>query len=221
VTTLLDLRLDLAGDAAATGIRVAAVVLAAGSSRRMGGRAKLLLDVRGEPMIRRTVANVLAAAPVETVVVTGDRAGGIAAALAGLPVRLVHNPRHAEGQPTSVAAGVRALSVACDAVMVALGDQPQVTPADLRALVAAYERLAEPSILVPHFGGRRGNPVIFAVRHVPEVLSGSVRVGCRHLIEAHPDAVAAVEMASDAYTVDCDTPEDYAALLRRLGGTGA
>ena len=114
--------------------------------------------------------------------------------------------------------GVRALSAACDAVMIGLGDQPQVMAEDLRALVAAYEGLTQPSILVPQFDGRRGNPIIFAVRHVPEVLRGTVRVGCRRLIENHADEVAAVEMASDVFTTDCDTPEEYAELLRRLGG---
>jgi molybdenum cofactor cytidylyltransferase len=218
MTVVLDLKLDLAAAAAPVGTRVAAVVLAAGSSRRMGGRHKLLLDVLGQPMIRQTVENVLAAAPVETVVVTGDRAAAIEAVLAGLPIRYVRNSRHEEGQPTSVAAGVRALTEPCDAVMIVLGDQPQVTPRDLRALIAAYEGLAQPSILVPHFRGRRGNPIIFAVRHVPEVLRGTVKVGCRRLIESHADEVAAVEMASDAFTTDCDTPEEYAELLRRLGG---
>lgn len=221
MTVALDLRIDLAVEAAPAGTRVAAVVLAAGSSRRMGGRHKLLLDVLGQPMIRRTVENVLAAAPVETVVVTGDRAAEIEAVLDGLPIRHVRNPKHEEGQPTSVAVGVRALSAPCDAVMIVLGDQPQVTAEDLRALVATYEGLTQPSILVPHFHGRRGNPVILAVRHVPEVLRGTVKVGCRRLIESHADEVAAVEMASDVFTTDCDTPENYAELVRRLGGRPA
>ena len=134
-------------------------------------------------------------------------------ALAGLPIRLVHNAIHEQGQPTSVAAGVRALAAPCDAVMVVLGDQPQVRPQDFRALVAAYESLNQQSILVPHFRGQRGNPIIFAVRHVPDIVRGAVKVGCRRLIETHPDQVAAVEMASDVFTADCDTPEDYERLL--------
>ena len=197
--------------------RIAAVVLAAGSSRRMGDRHKLLLDIAGEPMIRRTVRNVLDSSPVETVVVTGHRADEVEAVLADLPVKIVRNPDHENGQPTSVAAGIRALSVPCDAIMVALGDQPQVTAADLAELVAAYGKLDGPSILVPHHHGQRGNPVVFAARHVPAVLSGSVNVGCRRLIETHGDEVARVEMESDAFTVDCDTPEDFENLRRRLG----
>ncbi len=216
MTTLLDLKLNIRGMPRAEGPRVATVVLAAGASRRMGEH-KLLLDVGGEPMIRRTVRNALGFASSETVVVTGHRAEEVEAALAGLPIRLVRNPFHEQGQPTSVAAGVRALTLTCDAVMVILGDQPQVTPAHMRALVEAWEKREDNAIVVPHHEGKRGNPIVFGVRHVPEVVSGVVNVGCRRLIETHPDNVARVEFDSDVYTVDCDTPEDYARLLARMG----
>jgi len=218
VTGLLDLETAFRATSPPGKIRVAAVILAAGSSRRMGGRHKLLLDIAGEPMIRRTVRNVLASTAGETVVVTGHRAEEVGGTLADLAVRIVNNPHHEQGQPTSVVAGVRALSKPCDAVMVVLGDQPQVTQADLDELIAAYGRLEGASILVPHYGGRRGNPVIFAARHIPGVLSGTVNVGCRHLIETHADEVACVEMGSEAYALDCDTPEDYEGLLLRLRG---
>jgi len=184
----------------------------------MGEAPKLLLDVGGVPMIRRTVENVVAFAPAETVVVTGHRAAEIEQALAGLPVRCVHNPRHQEGQPTSVAAGVGALTAHCNAVMVVLGDQPLVTADDMRALVAAYEALDAESILVPHHAGQRGNPVIFAARHIPAVIGGGLNVGCRHLIDSHAVQVARTEFASDVYTLDCDTPDDYRRLIERSRG---
>jgi molybdenum cofactor cytidylyltransferase len=216
MNTLLDLKLDIRGAPRAEGTRVATVVLAACASRRMGDRHKLLLDVGGEPMIRRTVRNALAFASVETVVVTGHRAPEVEAALAGLPVELVRNPFHEQGQPTSVAAGVRALTAPCDAVMIVLGDQPQVTAAHMRTLVEAWEKRNDDVILVPQHAGRRGNPIVFGVRYVPEVVSGVVNVGCRRLIETHPDNLARVEFDSDVYTTDCDTPEDYRQLLARM-----
>ena len=91
-----------------------------------------------------------------------------------------------------------------------------MTPDHLRALVAAYGGIEAASILVPHVRGKRGNPVLFAARHIPAVLSGGVNIGCRHLIETHGDDVARVEFESDVYTVDCDTPDDYRRLLDRL-----
>lgn len=206
---------------APSGILVSAVVLAAGMSSRMGDRFKPLLDVRGEPMIRRTVGNVLAVHPVETIVVTGHRAEEVEAALAGLAVRLVRNENHRQGQPTSVAAGVRALASFCQAVMVVLGDQPLVAPADLQALIDTYVGLEQGSILVPHHAGKRGNPILFAARHIPAVVTGDINVGCRHLIESHAEDVARVEFASDVYTLDCDTPDDYARLLARISAVAA
>jgi molybdenum cofactor cytidylyltransferase len=197
---------------------VSAVVLAAGLSSRMGGPHKLLLDVGGQPMLRRVVTAVLAVQPAEVVVVTGHRAADIRAALDGLPVRFVDNPAFAEGQPGSVVAGVRALTAFCHAVMIVLGDQPLLTPAALTRLIEAYATAPEGrSILVPSSGGARGNPVLFAARHIPEIQAGAMKVGCRRLIETYPDEVALIEMADAAFTQDCDTPEDYAALQARLG----
>jgi molybdenum cofactor cytidylyltransferase len=196
---------------------VSAVVLAAGLSSRMGGPHKLLLDVGGEPMLRRVVRSVLAVDPAEVIVVTGYRAEDIKAALDGLPVRFVHNPAFAEGQPGSVVAGVRALTAFCHAVMIVLGDQPLLTPEVLGRLIGAYGTAPDGrSILVPTSGGERGNPVLFAARHIPEIQAGGMKVGCRRLIETYPDEVALIEMADDAFTQDCDTPADYELMQARL-----
>jgi molybdenum cofactor cytidylyltransferase len=198
--------------------KVSAVVLAAGLSSRMGGPHKLLLDVGGQPMLRRVVEAVLAVQPAEVVVVTGFRAPEITAALDGLAVRFVDNPAYADGQPGSVVAGVRVLTALCDAVMIVLGDQPLLTPASLARLIAAFRTVPEGrSILVPTSGGQRGNPVLFAARHIPAIQAGRMKLGCRRLIETYPDQVALIEMADDAFTQDCDTPEDYAAMQARLG----
>jgi molybdenum cofactor cytidylyltransferase len=195
---------------------MSAVVLAAGLSSRMGGPHKLLLDVNGEPMLRRVVRAVLTVASAEVVVVTGYQAEDIRAVLSGLAVRFAHNPDFAAGQPGSVVTGVRALTAFCHAVMIAPGDQPLLTPAALGRLIAAYAKAPEGrSILVPASGGKRGNPVLFAARHIPEIQAGDLRVGDRRLIESYPDRVALIEMADDAFIRDCDTPEDYAAMTRR------
>jgi molybdenum cofactor cytidylyltransferase len=169
---------------------VSAVVLAAGLSSRMGGPHKLLLDVGGEPMLRRVVRSVLGLNPAEVVVVTGYRADDVKASLDGLPVRFVHNPDFADGQPGSVLAGVRALTVFCHAMIIVLGDQPLLTPPALSRLIEAYATAPT---------GR------------------SMKIGGGRLIETYPDEVALTEMADDAFTQDCDTPEDYVVLQARLG----
>ena len=92
--------------------------------------------------------------------------------------------------------------------MIVLGDQPLLTPASLARLIAAFRTVPEGrSILVPTSGGQRGNPVLFAARHIPAIQAGRMKLGCRRLIETYPDQVALIEMADDAFTQDCDTPE--------------
>src|SRR5262245_29822325 len=103
---------------------IAAVVLAAGLSRRMG-RPKLLLPVEGgKSLLQLAVERVLASGLTDVVVVVGGEARAMEAALAGLPVRIIVNPHHAEGQSTSIVAGLDALRADTEAVVVALGDQP-------------------------------------------------------------------------------------------------
>jgi molybdenum cofactor cytidylyltransferase len=197
--------------------RYSAVVLAAGASTRMAGRHKLLLPLGGEPVIRRTVRAVLGANPREVVVVTGNQADAVANALAGLDAKMVFNPRHAEGQMTSVATGVAALEARCDAVMICLGDMALLESADYEELADAFAAQSRAAILVPWRDGIRGNPVVFASSFIPEVLAGNRNLGCRKLIADHPEDVHAYEPGHDRFFVDLDTPRDYARLRERLG----
>lgn len=197
-------------------VRFSAVVLAAGTSSRMQGRNKLLLPVDGEPAIRRTVRSVLTAAPQEVVVITGFEASAVAAALDGLPVRVQVNDRFEEGQMSSVAAGVAALSRSTDAVMICLGDMVLLTGADYRELADACSGIGDKSILVPWYEGRRGNPVVFAQWRVPDVVAGRCNPGCRRLIDDHPDDVFGYDASHDRVVTDMDTPSDYARVLDRV-----
>jgi len=197
--------------------RFSGIVLAAGTSSRMPGAHKLLLPIGGEPIIRRTVCCVLEANPQELVVVTGYQEPGIREALAGLPVRFEANPAFEQGQMGSVAVGARALRLVADAVMVCLGDMALLAGEDYRELVRAFSGLSGRSILVPHFAGRRGNPVLLAWRHLPQLIRGYPKLGCRKLIDEHPQEVFAYAAAHDRFVFDVDTPEDYSRLVRRLG----
>ena len=192
--------------------RAAAVVLAAGSSRRMGPENKLLLPIEGEPMVRRAVRQVLGAGCVEVVVVLGHAAEDVAHALAGLGARSVLNRDHASGQVSSVRAGLGALCEPVDAVMICLGDQPLLTSADLRAVLDAYGGRPHGSILVPFVGGRRGNPVVIDAESARETLERGTHFGCRHFIDQHPERVYRWPAPSDHYVRDVDEPADYQAL---------
>jgi molybdenum cofactor cytidylyltransferase len=201
---------------AATAPAFSAVVLAAGMSSRMAGKHKLLLPIDGEPAVRRTVRALRAAGPEEVVVVTGFNGRAVIDALDDLPVRFQFNPRYADGQMTSVAAGVAALFAPCNVVLVCLADQVLLEPGDYREIVDAYAAMPRGSILIPVCNGQRGNPVAFSASYAAEVASGHVNPGCRKLIAEHPDEVFIHEAAHDRFALDMDTPEDYARILRRL-----
>ena len=199
-----------------------AVLLAAGSSSRMEGGFKQLLPLPTanglEPAVRVTARAILAANPVEVVVVTGHRAREVMSALADLPVSLCSNPRHTEGQMTSVKAGLSALQASCTAVMVCLADMVLTRPEDYRTLADIFVDLPRDAILVPQHNGQRGNPVTFAASRVPEVLSGTINPGCRQLIADHPQDIVCREFGHDRYTTDMDTLADYVHIRERLTG---
>jgi molybdenum cofactor cytidylyltransferase len=195
--------------------RIAAIVLAAGQSRRMGGPNKLLAPVEGKPMVRRSVESVLASGAAPVIVVLGHQRERVAAALEGLEVRLVENPDFATGLSTSLKRGLAEVPSSADAALICLGDMPFVTPAELGRLAAAFNPTEGRAIVVPTRAGKRGNPVLFARRFFAEMKEVAGDSGAKHLIGAYPEALAEVEMASDGVLTDIDTPESLARVTRR------
>jgi molybdenum cofactor cytidylyltransferase len=188
-------------------------VLAAGLSRRMGAPNKLLLPLRGEPMIRRVLENVLAAPFAEVVVVLGHQAAEVGAAIGPLGVRSIVNDDFASGQVSSVRAGLAALKQRTDAVMICLGDQPSLTAADLCDAQAAFARRSHGSVLVPMYGEQRGNPVIIDWSSAEETLARGTHFGCRHFMDENPSRVCAWQSPNEHFVRDIDQPADYEALL--------
>jgi molybdenum cofactor cytidylyltransferase len=182
----------------------------------MPGRHKLLLPLGAKPVIRHTVERLLAAGPLEVVVVTGFQSREIGATLADLPVTVQPNPRYLEGQMTSAAVGAGALTRATDAVMMCLGDMAVLEPGDYVELVKVYTDQTDRSIVIPYFGEHRGNPILFASSFIHEVASGERHIGCKKLANEYPDDVHRYQAGHDRYTTDLDTPEDYARVLERL-----
>lgn len=197
---------------------VAAILLAAGESRRMGIANKLELPVAGVPLLRRSARTLLASRLREIVVVLGHAADSSRRLLQGLPLALVENPHYREGQMSSVDRGLEALATAADGVMVCLADQPLLTTTDIDRLIDAFDRQRDSAILVPTWHGRRGNPVILAWNQRATILQGRRNLGCKHLIERNPGLVVSVAMPNDHVVFDLDTPGDYAAAEERLSG---
>jgi len=191
---------------------VSAVLLAAGSGSRFGGR-KLLAPYRGRPLIEASLAN-LAEAPVnETVVVVGDGADRMREISEPYGVRVVENPDWRRGQSTSVRAGLLALGPEVRAAVVLLADQPLVGPGAVERLVAAFERGAE--VAVATYGGKRRNPVLFSRAVWPLLLRELSRdEGARAVLRRHLDLVTEVPCDGVGDPVDVDTAEDMRSLER-------
>ena len=193
--------------------RIAAVVLAAGSSRRMGTN-KLLESVDGQPIVARVVDTALASQASRVLVVTGHQQPEVVAALAGRPVTFAHNPAHAGGLGSSLRTGIEALPGDVDGALICLGDMPDVRPDTLDRLIAAYSPAENRAICVPTTGGRRGNPVLWDRRFFAEMSAVAGDVGARHLIGSHADHVVEVALDDPGILLDVDTPDALEALRR-------
>ena len=194
---------------------IAAVVLAAGRSTRMGATNKLTADYDGKALVRRVVEAALETGARPVIVVCGHERDAVRACLEGLDVSFVENPAFADGLSTSLRAGIAALAEDIDAAVVMLGDMPLVRPAHVRRLVAAFE--AEPAGIaaVPVHDGEWGNPVILARALFAEVSTLTGDAGARKLLQAHKDKVIEVPIGEDAVSLDIDTPEALEALRAR------
>jgi molybdenum cofactor cytidylyltransferase len=190
--------------------RVAAVILAAGQSRRMGPSNKLLADVAGKPMVVHVADAVQSSQARPVLAVVGHQADAVRAALAGHDIMFIDNPDFAEGISGSLKHGLRALPRGIDGAIICLGDMPRVTAAQIDRLVAAFNPVEGRAICVPTFNGKRGNPVLFARRFFEEMESVSGDVGARHLIGEAPEQVCEVEMEDRGILLDIDTPEALA-----------
>jgi len=194
---------------------IAGLVLAAGQSRRMGARNKLLAEIDGVAMVRRVAEAVIASKAEPVLVVTGHEADRVRDALDGLAVGFVDNPDFKDGISASLRHGLAALPQDCDGVLVCLGDMPRVDAAMLDKLIAAFAPERGKDICVPVHQGKRGNPVLWGKRHFAEMRDVAGDVGAKHLIGRNAEAVQEVAIDQDGVLIDVDSPDALAALTAR------
>jgi len=186
---------------------VAAIVLAAGRSTRMGGPNKLLAELSGKKLVRIATEQALASKASEVIVVTGHQAELVEQALAGLKVKFVRNPDFAGGLASSVKSGIAAVSKDADGALICLGDMPLIDANLLDRLIEAFDPDRGNLIVVPVAEGRRGNPVLWSRRFFSELLTLDGDIGARHLIAKHAEAVAEVPVDGESAFLDIDTPQ--------------
>lgn len=193
--------------------KVAAVLLAAGASRRFGS-PKMLADVSGEPLVRRVARSFVEAGFAEVAVVLAPGAGDVAAALEGLGVATVINPRPADGMLSSVQAGLSSLSSGCGRIALSPADLPGLTAPVLRRLLARLPPATPLGVAVPAGEGRRGHPLVIPAALVPRILSWEPGRRLSDLLREPDVQVFEVPGFGIEILHDVDVPSDLAAAVR-------
>jgi len=192
---------------------ICAIVLAAGCSSRMGTQ-KLLLPFGQGTVISHIVNQLLKSKVTKTYVVVGHKSEQIIEELSDKPITIVHNPEYKSGMLSSVRAGIRDLPQECDAVLIALGDQPSITT-NLIDEIIRYFSVTDKKIIVPKYNDKRGHPILFSNIFKNEILTNFDDVGLRGILRAHDNDVYEMNATDRSVISDMDYPQDYQQEINR------
>jgi molybdenum cofactor cytidylyltransferase len=188
---------------------LAAMILAAGLSSRMGDHKILLAWSDGRTVIEQIITQVQAAQIDPIYVVIGHRADEVHAKVTPFGVQTVYNPEYAVGELlSSLKAGLRALPAEINGVMVILGDQPGIQPGVIRQVAAAFIS-GQGEIIAARYNGERGHPIVIHRRYWDELLALPSTSAPRDVINRHKEALVFVDVIGQMPLADIDTPEDY------------
>ena len=186
-----------------------AVLLAAGRSERMGRNNKLLLNVDGIPLVRKSAINILNSNVTSMTVVTGFDENKIINALSGLNVNFVKNINFQEGLSSSLKAGLANITPTPSAVIICLADMPKIQPEHINQLIENFDPLKGWEICIPTNNGKRGNPVLIGSRFFPYIFETSGDFGAKQVMKQHSDKIVEVEIGTSDIHFDIDTQDEY------------
>ncbi|HWU27382.1 MAG TPA: nucleotidyltransferase family protein [Rhizomicrobium sp.] len=190
--------------------RIAAVILAAGLSSRMGHN-KLTAMIGGKPLLRRVAEAAIASNARPIISVIANDANDVECALQGLDIEIVRNVYSPMGLSTSLIKGINAVPDDCDGAAVLLGDMPAISGRLIDKLIAAFDPAKGRAICVATHRAKRGNPVLWSRQFFSEIRRLEGDVGAKSLLGAHAGLVFEVEAGDEAPLIDIDTPEALAA----------
>lgn len=197
---------------------IAAVLLAAGESRRMGD-FKQLLRLGDKTFVEHCIDSLLASMVDQVIVVTGHREAEVRRAIANRPVDIVHNAEYKSGMATSIKSGVGFASDRAGACVISLVDQPRIDTAVIDCLIQAYNDgssdRSNSLIVLPTYGDKTGHPILLDLVLREEILAMDPEAGLRQVVLAHSGAIRRVPVSSARILEDCDVPEDYERLLKQ------
>ncbi|TMA10395.1 MAG: nucleotidyltransferase family protein [Deltaproteobacteria bacterium] len=189
---------------------IAAIVLSAGESRRMGS-PKALLPIKGKSFIEQIVAALKATKVAKIIVVLGHNPEPIKSKVEPLSVSVVINPDYLKGQLSSLIAAIRSLQadpVKVDGVLVHLVDHPLISRSVVNEMIDRFFE-SKKLIVIPTYKGKRGHPVLLSSRLFPELLKAPPDQGAKAVVHAHRDETLEMETDDEGVIIDIDTPDEY------------
>ena len=193
-------------------VDIAVILLAAGFSHRMGGVNKLLLQIDGITLLRRTAEMLVSLPQVSVTAVLGYGSKQACEALDGLNVAHTINPNYAQGLSSSVFHGLSSAGSA-KSYMITPADMPRLTATDCLSLIKAHRSAPKGAVTIPMQpslnGLQCGNPIILSGAAQKEVIAGGINLGCRELLKRRPGLIHEYPTQSNGFFVDIDTPQDY------------
>jgi molybdenum cofactor cytidylyltransferase len=193
---------------------IAAIVIAAGESKRMG-RTKQLLSWQGKALLQHALDSLLGSEVDEVILVLGCEAKRILEKVDTQKIKVVINPDYRKGMITSIQQGLKALERGVEAFFIVLGDQPGISSQIYNRLICEFRRVyPSKRIFLPTYQEKRGHPALFSIDYLEEGSGLKGDVGFRQIILDHPNDVLLIEMDARAVLEDIDTPEDYENLLK-------
>ena len=197
---------------------VSAILLAAGSSTRMGEQDKLLLKYKGHWLVNHVMQQLWASKVDELIIVRKNKADNLLGGLSSDRIKVVVNPKADLGMTTSIQAGVKAANINSKGFMICQADMPLVQSSEYNLIIDAFKKRRaenEQCIAAPFFNHQKGNPIIFSSFYKSAILNHAEMEGCRRIVKENISQVLKVEMAKDHVLIDVDTKTDWEALLQR------
>ena len=186
---------------------IAAILLAAGQSKRMAGENKLTKEIQGTPLIKHSVKNILASSIDELIVVLGHQKETIEKLInKNEKIKFVFNKDFESGIASSIKTGLNNLSEKTEAFFICLGDMPMVNPNIYNQLIKSINKR---EIIVPTYKGQQGNPVLFAKSVKEKIINISADVGAKKILELNKDKILNLEINDQCVTKDFNTQDSF------------
>lgn len=209
-------------------VKVSAIILAAGLSRRMatmematmemGRENKLFLEFKGKALVEWVIDQVTASKVDEIIIVTSELSNDKLIAFASDKIKVVNNPDYKIGMTTSIQKGVASTSEECNGYMICLGDQPLIETSDYNTIIASFKDSQQKNskiITVPFYEGKKGNPVIFSSFYKEQILVHQEPEGCKEIIQKNKNELNKINLNSPFILQDIDTKEEYDKLIKK------